>query len=77
MLPALDFDLNATLANQLGCPVLVVIKGESVPGVASAVRVARASLARRSCSLFGVIVNRVASAARYNPQPVGPPHSTP
>jgi phosphate acetyltransferase len=59
VLPALDFELNAELANQLGCPVLVVIKGSSVPGIASAVRVARASLARKGSSLFGVIVNRV------------------
>ena len=59
VLPALDFDLNATLANQLGCPVLVVIRGSSVDGIASAVRVARASLTSRNCSLFGVIVNRV------------------
>lgn len=57
--PALDFELNANLANQLGCPVLVVIKGSSVPQIASAVRVARASLARKGCALFGVIVNRV------------------
>lgn len=54
-----DFELNANLANQLGCPVLVVIKGSSVQGIASAVRVARASLARKGSSLFGVIVNRV------------------
>ena len=59
VLPALDFELNATLANQLGCPVLVVLKGSSVTGIASAVRVARASLARKRCSLFGVLVNRV------------------
>jgi phosphate acetyltransferase len=59
VLPALDFDLNANLANQLGAPVLVVIRGSSVPGIASAVRVARASLAARACTLFGVIVNRV------------------
>jgi phosphate acetyltransferase len=58
-LPALDFDLNAELANQLGSPVLVVVKGSSVGGIASAVRVARASLAHRGCSLFGVVVNRV------------------
>ncbi|HEX4186677.1 MAG TPA: phosphate acetyltransferase [Solirubrobacteraceae bacterium] len=57
--PALDFDLNAGLANQLGCPVLVVIKGTSVAAIASAVRVARASVARKGSSLFGVIVNRV------------------
>ena len=60
VLPALDFELNATLANQLGCPVLVVIKGSSVSGIASAVRIARASLAHKGCSLFGVIASRVA-----------------
>jgi phosphate acetyltransferase len=58
-LPALDFDLNADFANQLGCPVLVVVKGSSVAEIASAVRVARASLTHRGCSLFGVVVNRV------------------
>ena len=61
--PALDFDLNATLANQLGCPVLVVIRGASVPDIASAVRVAKASLQGKGCSLFGAIVNRVPEAA--------------
>jgi phosphate acetyltransferase len=59
VLPALDLDLNASLAKQLGCPVLVVIRGSSVPRIASAVRVARASLTKRGCELFGVIVNRV------------------
>jgi phosphate acetyltransferase len=59
VLPALDFELNASLANQLGCPVLVVLRGESVGGIASSVRVARASLTDKGCSLFGVIVNRV------------------
>ncbi len=63
VMPALDFDLDAGLARQLGCPVLVVIRGGSVPDIASAVRVARASLDRRGCALFGVIVNRVPAAA--------------
>lgn len=62
VLPALDFDLNANLANQLGCPVLVVIRGTSIPAIASEVRVARASLTARGCTLFGVIVNRVPAA---------------
>jgi phosphate acetyltransferase len=57
--PALDFDLNAELARQLGSPILVVVSGTSVRGIASAVRVARASIARKGGSLFGVIVNRV------------------
>ena len=59
VLPALDFELNVSLANQLGCPVLVVIKGSSVSGIASAVRIARASLTRKGSSLFGVIASRV------------------
>jgi phosphate acetyltransferase len=59
VLPALDFDLNAILARALGCPVLVVVRGSSVPGIASAVRVARAALTQKGCTLFGVIVNRV------------------
>jgi phosphate acetyltransferase len=60
--PALDFDLNAMLAKALGCPVLVVVRGGSVPCIASAVRVARASLTQRGCTLFGVIVSRVPPA---------------
>lgn len=59
VLPALDFELNAILANQLGSAVLVVLKGSSIPDIASAVRVARASLARKGCTLLGVVVNRV------------------
>ncbi len=58
-LPALDFDLNADLANQLGAPVLVVLKGSSVSDIASAVRIAKASLTHRGCRLFAVVVNRV------------------
>jgi phosphate acetyltransferase len=58
-LPALDFELNATLANQLDSAVLVVLRGSSVSDIASAVRVARAELARKSCVLLGVVVNRV------------------
>ena len=62
VLPALDFELNALLARQLGCPVLVVIRGSDVPAIASAVRVARASLTHAGCTLFGAIVNRVPDA---------------
>src|SRR6202042_3139552 len=46
-MPALAFELNASLANQLGCPVLVVVRGSSVSEIASAVRVASAELARK------------------------------
>jgi phosphate acetyltransferase len=61
--PALDFDLNANLANQLGCPVLVVIDGTASADVVEEVQLARESLQRRECELFGVIVNRVAPDA--------------
>jgi phosphate acetyltransferase len=61
--PALDFDLNAEFANQLGCPVLVVVKGDSPDAIAASARVARESLERRGCTLFGLIANRVPQAA--------------
>jgi phosphate acetyltransferase len=59
VLPSLDFELNATLANQLGSAVLVVLRGSSVPDIAAGVRVARASLAHKGCTLLGIVVNRV------------------
>jgi phosphate acetyltransferase len=58
--PALDFDLNTNLANQLGCPVLVVINGAASVDVVEEVQLARELLQRKGCVLFGVIVNRVA-----------------
>jgi len=61
--PALDFDLNTNLANQLGCPVLVVINGAAGADVVEQVQLARELLARKDCVLFGVIVNRVAPGA--------------
>jgi phosphate acetyltransferase len=61
--PALDFDLNANLANQLGCPVLVVVNGAASTDVVEEVQLAREALQRKDCVLFGVIVNRVAPSA--------------
>jgi phosphate acetyltransferase len=61
--PALDFDLNTNLANQLGCPVLVVINAAASADVVEQVQLARELLARKECVLFGVIVNRVAPEA--------------
>ncbi len=61
--PALDFDLNANLANQLGCPVLVVVNGAASADVVEEVQLAREELQRKDCELFGVIVNRVAPDA--------------
>ncbi len=56
--PALAFGLNADLANELGAPVLVVVKASSPDETAAAVRVARESLEHKRCTLFGIIVNR-------------------
>ena len=57
--PALDFDLDARLANQAGCPVLVVLRCASAAGTPAAVRMALETLGEKSCDRFGVIVNRV------------------
>ena len=57
--PALDFDLNADLANELGAPVLAVVSGETASAAVDAAKVARESLRQKGCDFFGVIVNRV------------------
>jgi phosphate acetyltransferase len=57
--PALDFGRNADLANELGCPVLVVVKGGAPEETLAAVKAARSALEYKRCSIFGVIVNRV------------------
>ena len=57
--PALDLDLNADLANELGSPVLAVVRGDSADTATAAARLARESLEQRGCELFGVFVNRV------------------
>jgi phosphate acetyltransferase len=56
---ALDYGLNADLANELGAPVLVVVRGGSPEETVAAVRAARNSLAHKGCTIFGVVVNRV------------------
>jgi phosphate acetyltransferase len=56
---ALDYGLNADLANELGAPVLVVVKGSSPDKTVAAVQAARNSLEHKGCTIFGVLVNRV------------------
>src|SRR5919198_5362525 len=56
---ALDYGLNADLANELGAPVLVVVKGGSLEETVASVRAARNSLKHKGCEIFGVLVNRV------------------
>ena len=57
--PALDLDLNADLANELGSPVLAVVRGESAEAATAAARITRESLEQKGCELFGIFVNRV------------------
>ena len=56
---ALDYGLNADLANELGAPVFVVLKGGTPDETVAAVRAARNSLKHKGCTIFGVLVNRV------------------
>ena len=57
--PALDFGLNADLANELGAPVLVVVKGGSPEETLGLVGAAQGALRHKGCTIFGVLVNRV------------------
>jgi phosphate acetyltransferase len=58
--PALDFGRNADLANELGAPVLVVVRAGAPEETIASVSSARAALAHKGCSIFGVFVNRAA-----------------
>jgi len=77
--PALDFGLNADLANELGAPVLVVVRGPSPEAAAASVDAARGALEHKGCTLFGFVVNRVpaslvdAVAARVSKRSAGEP----
>jgi phosphate acetyltransferase len=55
---ALDYGLNADLANELGAPVLVVVRAGTPEETVATVRAARNSLAHKGCTTFGVVVNR-------------------
>jgi len=57
---AVEFDLNARLANNLAAPVVAVVgaKGLSVAEAAAAVEVARKELIAEKCALLAIMVNR-------------------
>jgi phosphate acetyltransferase len=59
---ALEFDFNADVANHLGCPVLLVVRGSdrTPERVMEVVQLARGSLTGRGCTILAVICNRVA-----------------
>jgi phosphate acetyltransferase len=61
---ALEFDFNADVATNLGCPVLLVVRGSdrSVERVLEVVQLARGSLTGRGCTILATICNRVGPA---------------
>ena len=58
---ALEFDFNADVASNLGCPVIIVVNGSGKEPdlLADAVRVARKALEARNCTVAAACVNRI------------------
>jgi len=58
---AFEFDFNAEVANNLGCPILVVLNGRGkIPAdMIESVRFARESFESHGCTIMATIVNRV------------------
>ena len=61
---ALEFDFNADMANHLGCPVILVVRGSdrSVKRILEVVQLAHGSLTGRGCTILATICNRVSPA---------------
>ena len=64
---AFEFEVNADIANNLGCPVLALVHGgnKNPDEVIDAIRFAQESFKKQGCTLFATIANRV------DPQIVG------
>ena len=60
---AFEFDFNAEVANNLGCPVMVVLngRGQNAADIIDSVRFARESFENHGCTILATIVNRVDS----------------
>jgi phosphate acetyltransferase len=58
---AFEFEINADIANNLGCPILVVVNGRRKSGneIEDAIGVARESFEDQGCTILATIVNRV------------------
>ncbi len=58
---AFEFDFNALIANQLGCPVLIVASGQqkTAEEMVSGLHAARAAFVDEGCEIAATIVNRV------------------
>jgi phosphate acetyltransferase len=62
VVPSLEFDFNAGMANNLGCMIVVVVNGggREPEEVLDAVRVAHESLRNRGGELLAIVINRAA-----------------
>jgi phosphate acetyltransferase len=58
---ALEFDVNARIANNLGAPVVALVNGadRDAEGVVDGLRIVRESLLGEGCSIAAIVVNRV------------------
>ncbi len=61
---AFEFDFNADVANNLGCPVLGVINGhgKSAQAIIDDMRLARESFDNHGCTTLALLANRVAAS---------------
>ncbi|CAB1058025.1 BioD-like N-terminal domain / Phosphate acetyltransferase (EC [Olavius sp. associated proteobacterium Delta 1] len=59
---AFEFDFNADVANNLGCPILAVVngRGKTPQEISEAVRFARESFESHGCTVLSTIANRAA-----------------
>ncbi|MBT8363993.1 MAG: phosphate acetyltransferase [Deltaproteobacteria bacterium] len=60
---AFEFDFNADVANNLGCPILAVVngRGKSALEVSEGIRFARESFESHGCTILAMLANRVAA----------------
>jgi phosphate acetyltransferase len=58
---AFEFDFNADVANNLGCPILALVNGrnKTPDGVIDAMQVAQESFEEKGCTVLATIINRV------------------
>ncbi len=57
--PGLDAELDAAIANALGCPVLGVVGCRDAEDPAAAVGLGRQAFERRGCDMLGLVASRV------------------
>ncbi len=63
---AFEFEFNAEVAVNLGCPVLILVNGrkKNAADIIDAVEMAHESFESKGCSIAAIIVNRVSSEQR-------------